>query len=255
MAHKENDMSSAKRIALVTGANQGIGFETARQLAQEGVSVILSGRRLKEVAAAVDRLRSEGLSDVKALKLDINSAEDRLSVARYIADQFGRLDILVNNASLAAPEGTIMEPIISETSERELHAVFETNLFSVVLLTHTLLPLLKKSESGRIVNVSSQLGSLTLHAMRAERVARKKRFAYNASKAALNMFTILLAQELQDTNIKVNSVHPGWARTRLGGDAAPLGPAEGAKTSVEAALLGAQGPSGSFFEQDKPMPW
>jgi NAD(P)-dependent dehydrogenase (short-subunit alcohol dehydrogenase family) len=249
------NMSTPKRIALVTGANQGIGFETARQLAQDGLLVILSGRRLKEVAAAVDRLKSEGLSDVVAFKLDIKLAEDRLSVARYISDQFGHLDVLVNNAGLAAPDGTIADPIISETSERELHEVFETNLFSVVLLTHTLLPLLKKSESGRIVNVSSHLGSLTLHATRAERVAHTKRFAYNASKAALNMFTILLAQELQDTNIKVNSVHPGWVKTRLGGNAAPLEPAEGAKTSVEAALLGAQGPSGSFFEQDKPLPW
>jgi NAD(P)-dependent dehydrogenase (short-subunit alcohol dehydrogenase family) len=246
---------SAKRIALVTGANQGIGFETARQLAQNGASVILSGRRFREVAAAVDRLKSEGLSDVTAFKLDIQLAEDRLSVARYISDQFGHLDILVNNAGLAAPEGTLMEPVISATSERELHEVFDTNLFSVVLLTQGLLPLLKKSESGRIVNVSSQLGSLTLHATRAERVAYNKRFAYNASKAALNMFTILLAQELQNTNIKVNSVHPGWVKTRTGGDAADLEPAEGAKTSVAAALLDAHGASGAFFERDEPLPW
>jgi NAD(P)-dependent dehydrogenase (short-subunit alcohol dehydrogenase family) len=249
------NMSTAKRIALVTGANQGIGFETARQLAKDGVFVILSGRRLKEVAAAVDRLRSEGLSDVMAFKLDITLAEDRLSAARYVSDQFGRLDILVNNAGLDTPEGTLMEPVISETSEGELREVFETNLFSVVLLTQALLPLLKKSESGRIVNVSSHLGSLTLHATRAERVAYTKRFAYNASKAALNMFTILLAQELQNSNIKVNSVHPGWVKTRIGGDAAPLAPSEGARTSVAAALIGAHGASGSFFEQDGSLPW
>jgi NAD(P)-dependent dehydrogenase (short-subunit alcohol dehydrogenase family) len=133
--------------------------------------------------------------------------------------------------------------------------VFETNVFAVLLLTQELLPLLKKSSAGRIVNVSSQIGSLTLHARKDQAVAYTKRFSHNASKAALNMFTILLAQELEATKIKVNSVHPGWVKTRLGTDAAPLEPAQGAQTSVKAALLNEDGPSGTFFHMDHTLPW
>jgi len=143
---------------------------------------------------------------------------------------------------------------VSAVSERELREVFGI-LFAVVLLTQALLPLLKMGKAGRIVNVSSQLGSLTLHATRAQRVAYNKRFAYNASKAALNMFTILLAQELEQTNINVNSVHPGWVRTRTGGDAAPLEPAEGAGMSLEAALLAEGSPTGTFLEREGSLPW
>ena len=133
--------------------------------------------------------------------------------------------------------------------------MFDTNLFSVVLLTRDLLPLLKKSQAGRIVNVSSILGSLTLHSARAEVVSYNKRFAYNGSKAALNLFTIHLAQELEDTKIKVNSVHPGWVRTKSGTDLAPMEPSEGAKTSVQCALLGLDGPTGTFTHLGEPIPW
>ena len=244
-----------KRIGLVTGANRGIGLETARQLAQKDVFVILTARQFEDAEAATELLKSEGIADVMALKLDVALAEDRSQVAQFLSEHFGKLDILVNNAGLSTPEGNLTEPVVSAVSERELREVFGINLFAVVLLSQALLPMLKKSNAGRIVNVSSQLGSLTLHATRAQRVAYNKRFAYNASKAALIMFSILLAQELEPTKIKVNSVHPGWVKTRTGGEAAPLDPAEGANMSLEAVLIDADGPTGAFFEREGTLPW
>jgi len=249
-----DQIMTQKRIGLITGANRGIGLETARQLAQKEVFVVLTSRQFEDAEAAVELLNSEGIIDVMALKLDVTLAEDRSLAVHFLSEHFGRLDILVNNAGLSTPEGNLTEPVVSAVSERELREVFGI-LFAVVLLTQALLPLLKMGKAGRIVNVSSQLGSLTLHATRAQRVAYNKRFAYNASKAALNMFTILLAQELEQTNIKVNSVHPGWVRTRTGGDAAPLEPAEGAGMSLEAALLDKGSPTGTFLEREGSLPW
>jgi NAD(P)-dependent dehydrogenase (short-subunit alcohol dehydrogenase family) len=244
-------------VALVTGGNRGIGLETVRQLAQKGVTVLLTARILEEAKQAAASLVDEGLTSVIPAKLDITSSADRIAVAQLIADQFGRLDILVNNGAMGTPSGTgtVTDPLTIGTSLDELRQVFETNVFAVLLLTQELLPLLKKSSAGRIVNVSSQIGSLTLHARKDQAVAYTKRFSHNASKAALNLFTILLAQELEATKIKVNSVHPGWVKTRLGTDAAPLEPAQGAQTSVKAALLTEDGPSGTFFHMDQTLPW
>ena len=248
-------MSQNPKIALVTGANQGIGFETVRQLAERGISVFLAGRSITSATTAATKLNDDGLKEVYPIQIDVTNADDRSAAARQIDRRFGRLDILVNNAAMTAPDGTLMEKRTIETSEKELQAVFNTNLFSVVLLTREMLPLLKKSEAGRIVNVSSILGSLTLHSARAEVVSYNKRFAYNGSKAALNLFTIHLAQELEDTKIKVNSVHPGWVRTKSGTDLAPMEPSEGAKTSVQSALLGPDGPTGTFTHLGEPIPW
>jgi NAD(P)-dependent dehydrogenase (short-subunit alcohol dehydrogenase family) len=244
-------------VALVTGGNRGIGLETVRQLAQAGVTVLLTARILEEAKQAAASLVDEGLTSVIPAKLDITNSADRIAVSQLIADQFGRLDILVNNGAMGTPSGTgtVNDPLTSGTSLDELRQVFETNVFAVLLLTQELLPLLKKSSAGRIVNVSSQVGSLTLHARKDQAVAYTKRFSHNASKAALNLFTILLAQELEATKIKVNSVHPGWVKTRLGTDAAPLEPAQGAQTSVKAALLNEDGPSGTFFHMDQILPW
>jgi NAD(P)-dependent dehydrogenase (short-subunit alcohol dehydrogenase family) len=141
------------------------------------------------------------------------------------------------------------------TTEEELQKVFGTNLFSVVAVTRAFLPLLKKSEAGRIVNLSSILGSLGLHANPNSPIASVKTFAYDASKAALNAFTIHLAAELKDTKIKVNSAHPGWVKTDMGGDQAPMELPEGAKTSVDLALLGPDGPNGRFIHLGQELPW
>ncbi len=188
------------------------------------------------------------------MKLDVTNPEDRQAAAKTIGDKFGKLDVLVNNAGVGAQDGMFAAKTIN-TTEEELQTVFGTNVFAVIALTRSLLPLLKKSEAGRIVNLSSILGSLTLHADPKSPIAGIKTFAYDASKTALNAFTIHLAAELKDTGIKVNSAHPGWVKTEMGTDQAPMEIPDGAKTSVQLALLGPDGPSGRFIHLGKELPW
>jgi len=246
-------MPSENKVAVVTGATRGIGFETARQLGQKGVTVIVGGRTQQEAQAAADKLVAENIQ-AYPVTLDITRDADRKVAARFVAEKFGHLDILINNAGIGG-EGGLLNPHTVETSTEEFQLVFGTNLFSVVATTREFLPLLKKSPAGRIVNLSSILGSLTLQAMPQSPIAPFKAFAYNASKTALNQFTIHLAAELQGTNIKVNSAHPGWVKTELGTQHAQLDIADGAKTSVELALLGNDGPSGKFIHMGKELPW
>jgi len=243
-----------KQVALITGSNRGIGLETARQLGERGVMVIVSARTESEATEAAGKLRKEGI-EADSIVLDVQKASDRAAAEKFIEAKYGRLDILINNAGIGPADG-IVGFRVSISTEDELQNMFSVNLFSLVALTHELLPLLKKSEAGRIVNLSSILGSLTLQAMEPSPVAQLRKFAYNASKAAVNMFTIHLAAELKDTNIKVNSVHPGWVKTALGSDAAPMSVADGAKTSVAVALLGPESPTGRFIHDvNKELPW
>jgi NAD(P)-dependent dehydrogenase (short-subunit alcohol dehydrogenase family) len=246
------------KIALVTGANRGLGFETARQLAQKGVAVLLAARKLSSAEEAVNKLKAEGLTEVYPIQLDVTKASDRAAAAKSIAKQFGHLDILINNAGIGSADGKgedILQKQTVETPEAELQQVFNTNVFSVIYLTRELLPLLKKSPAGRIVNLSSILGSLTLHADPNSPIAAVKRFAYDTSKTAINSFTIHLADELRGTNIKVNSAHPGWVKTDMGTSAAPMEIPEGAKTSVDLALIGSDGPNGRFIHLGEELPW
>ena len=253
--HQEaTNMANEKKVALVTGSNRGIGFETARQLGHQGVRVIVSARTEREAADAASKLRSEGI-EAEALALDVTKAADRAFAAKFIESRYGRLDILVNNAGVGPADGLIGLRA-SESTEEELHSIFNINVFSLVALTREFLPLLKKSEAGRIVNLASILGSLTLQATDPSPIAPLRKFAYNASKAAVNVFTIHLAAELKDTNIKVNSVHPGWVKTVLGSDAAPMSVPDGAKTTVAVALLGSDSPNGRFIHEiNKELPW
>jgi NAD(P)-dependent dehydrogenase (short-subunit alcohol dehydrogenase family) len=246
-------MATDRKVALVTGANRGIGFETARQLGQKGVTVVVAARTLQSAEETASKLKAEGI-DAFPLKLDVTKPEDREAAAKTIGDKFGKLDILVNNAGVGAQDGMFAAKTLN-TTEEELQTVFGTNVFSVVAVTRSLLPLLKKSAAGRIVNLSSILGSLTLHADPKSPIAGIKTFAYDASKTALNAFTIHLAAELKGTNIKVNSAHPGWVKTEMGTDQAPMEIPDGAKTSVELALLGPDGPSGRFIHMGKELPW
>ncbi len=241
-----------KKVALITGANRGIGFETAKQLGEKGVTVVLGSRKLSDAQAAAAKLKTAG-ADAHGIKLDVTSAADRKAAAKYIGDTFGKLDILINNAGVSSSHG--FTPVTIETSDEELQSIFSTNLFSVLALTRELLPLLKKSPAGRIVNLSSVLGSLTLHADPNSPIYGFKSFAYDASKSALNAFTVHLAWELKDTPIKVNSAHPGWVKTEMGTDAAPMEIPDGAKTSVELALLGPDGPNGRFIHMGQELPW
>jgi NAD(P)-dependent dehydrogenase (short-subunit alcohol dehydrogenase family) len=242
---------SSKKIALVTGANKGIGFETARQLAADGVTVLLGARDEKRGREAAEALKREGL-DVQFLQLDVNDPASRDSAVKFIADKFGKLDILVNNAGVARDYGV---PASKGTAE-QWRETFETNLFSLISLTQKLLPLVSKSDAGRIVNLSSILGSLTLNSDPNSGLgAPSSTTAYHTSKAALNMFTVHLANELRDTPIKVNAAHPGWVKTDMGGEAAPLEVKEGARTSVWLATLPDDGPTGGYFHLGEALPW
>jgi NAD(P)-dependent dehydrogenase (short-subunit alcohol dehydrogenase family) len=243
------NLTTDKKVALITGANRGIGFETARQLGQKGVVIIAAARTKAAADETAARLKAEKI-DAYAVQLEVTNEADRKSAAKWIDNQFGRLDILINNAGVGASG---MQTI--GTTEEELQKIFGTNVFGLLAVTREMLPLLKKSPAGRIVNLSSILGSLTLHADPKSPIAGFKAFAYDASKSALNAFTIHLAVELKDTNIKVNSAHPGWVKTDMGGPNAPLEIVDGAKTSVELALIGADGPNGRFIHMGKELPW
>jgi NAD(P)-dependent dehydrogenase (short-subunit alcohol dehydrogenase family) len=235
------------KIALITGANKGIGLETARQLAGLGYTVLVGARKEAEGQAAAASIGAPA----QYLRIDMSDPETFRAAAAWIAEKFGRLDVLVNNAGIGLDKG--MKP--SETPIQLIRQSFETNVFALVELTQTLLPLLRKSDAGRIVNVSSVLGSLNLNADLNAQLGDWRSFGYNGSKAAVNMFTAALAYELKDTTVKVNSAHPGWVKTELGGDGAPLEMADGAKTSVRLATLGPDGPTGGFFHMNDPLPW
>jgi NAD(P)-dependent dehydrogenase (short-subunit alcohol dehydrogenase family) len=245
-------MSTDKKIALITGGNKGIGLETARQLGKLGVTVLIGVRDEAKGEAAIADLKKDGV-EVRAVKLDMENPADYAAVAKLIEKDYGRLDILINNAGIFLDGRKANET--STTSKDVLQKTFNTNFFAVVGLTQALLPLLKKSLGGRIVNLSSILGSNTLHATPGSFIYDAKTFAYDASKAALNSFTIHLAHELKDTKIKVNSAHPGWVKTDMGGEGAQLDIVTGAKTSVELATLQDSGPNGEFLHLGKPLPW
>lgn len=246
-------MSENKQVALITGANKGIGLETARQLSKLGITVILGSRDAGKGEVAAAKLRAEGL-DVRPLQLDVTNAEDRNAAVKFLDKNFGKLDILINNAGIAETNAWSGNNTSSTTPEM-LQQIFETNLFAPVALTRALLPLLRKSHAARIVNLSSIMGSLTLHSDPKSPIYGIKPFAYDASKAALNAFTIHLAHELRDTKIKVNSAHPGWVKTDMGTDAAPMDIVTGAATSVALATLSEDGPTGAFIHMGKPLPW
>ena len=245
-------MSGQAKVALITGANRGIGLETARQLGKLGVTVLVGARELTKGEAAVAELKKDGV-DARAVKLDVVDRADHAAVAKLIEKQFGRLDILVNNAAVNLDKGHGHET--STVPRVALKETFETNFFAVVELTQTLLPLIRMSDAGRIVNVSSSQGSLTMLAEKNSVVYAQKTFAYDASKTALNSFTIHLAHELRGTKIKVNALHPGWVKTEMGGQNADLELADGAKTSVRLAMLGGDGPSGGYFHLDEALAW
>jgi NAD(P)-dependent dehydrogenase (short-subunit alcohol dehydrogenase family) len=241
------------RVALISGANKGLGLETARQLGKLGYVVLLGSRDALRGEVAARLLREEGV-EAKVVKLDVNKQTDIDAAAAMVEAEFGKLDVLVNNAGVMIEKGWTKNTT-SETTVENLRATFEANLFAVFALTKALLPMLKLSEAGRIVNVSSILGSVSLQATKGSPTYSTKLFAYNASKAALNVLTISLAHELRGTKIKVNSAHPGWVKTDLGGDAAPMSVVDGAKTEVELATLGEDGPTGGFFHNGKEIAW
>jgi NAD(P)-dependent dehydrogenase (short-subunit alcohol dehydrogenase family) len=241
---------NTKRVALVTGANKGLGLATSRQLARQGITVALGVREEGRGADAARRLRDEGL-DVHPVRLDVTDPATIEPLPRLLEDRFGRLDVLVNNAGVLLDRGTPPSDLDPEV----LRQTFDANFFGAFAVTRALLPLLRRSEAGRIVNVSSILGSLTDAGDPGSPFATFVGLAYQSSKAALNMLTVALAKELRGTRVKVNSADPGWVKTDMGSDAAPLSPEQGADTPVWLATLPADGPTGGFFSARQPAPW
>jgi NAD(P)-dependent dehydrogenase (short-subunit alcohol dehydrogenase family) len=245
----------AKKIAFITGGNRGIGFQTALGL-KDVAKVVIGSRDLKQGEEALEKLLAAG-ADADALTFDVTQPASHQAAFDYFNSRYGHLDILVNNAGIAGGSFPGMGPEHSaaDVPMALLRKVFETNFFAQVAVTKALLPLLRKSAAGRIVNLSSILGSLTLQATPGSPIYEAKSFAYDASKSALNAFTIHLAYELKDTKIKVNSAHPGWVKTDMGGSQAPMELEDGAKTSIALATLGEDGPTGGYFHMGKPLPW
>jgi NAD(P)-dependent dehydrogenase (short-subunit alcohol dehydrogenase family) len=236
-----------ERIALVTGANKGIGLEIARQLAETGVHVIIGARNDERGRAAVDDLASQNLI-VQSVRLDLDSLASVEAAAATIREEHGKLDILVNNAGIF----DFSDAPPSSASIEAVRRVMDINFIGALAVTEAMLPLLKEAPAGRIVNLSSSLGSLTLNADPTSTYYSQRFIGYNASKAALNMLTIQLSAELRNTSIVVNSVSPGFVKTDLTGYG-NMTPQEGAKLPVRYALSGDQ--TGVFVEPDGMTPW
>lgn len=232
-------MAADKRIALVTGANRGIGKEIARELAQQGVKVILTARDAEKGKRVAEELMSDGL-DVAFHRLDVTSEESLLETADFAAREFGKLDILVNNAALGGGPNSL------NVSPGEFRKTFETNFFGPLRLSQLMVPLLMKSDSGRIINISSGMGALN-------RMGGGDA-AYRVSKTALNSLTAVMAADLAGTNIRVNTMCPGWVKTDMGGSGAPRNVRKGAETAVWLALE-RNIPSGKFFRDKKVIDW
>jgi NAD(P)-dependent dehydrogenase (short-subunit alcohol dehydrogenase family) len=241
-----------KKIALITGANKGIGFETARQLGQQGVKILLGARDREKGERAAEELRREKI-DASAIVLDANNPASIQNAAKEVEQEYGRLDILINNAGIMLDDETKKA---SEQSLETWRRTFDTNVFGLIATTQAFLPLLRKSPAGRIVNLSSILGSITLHSTPGSPIYESKNYAsYNVSKSAVNAYTVQLAYELKDSPIKVNAAHPGWVKTDMGGQGASMELEDGAKTSVTLATLGADGPNGAYIHMGETLPW
>jgi len=236
-------VAAAARVALVTGGNRGIGFEICRQLAADGLSVILGARDGGQGKAAAKTLQDEGLS-VEFHRLDVTSCRSIRACVAAVTERRGRIDVLVNNAGvLLDPRGTRFLDSKLDTYRETL----EANLYGPLQLAQAVIPSMKAKRYGRIVNVSSALGQLSDMGTGTP--------AYRLSKTALNALTRILAAEFHGSNILVNSMSPGWVRTRMGGEGAPRTPAEGADTAVWLATLPDDGPTGGFFSDRQPLAW
>ena len=244
-------MSDITKIALVTGATRGIGLETVRQLAAAGVHTLLAGRDRAKAVDAVLKLQAEGLP-VEAIELDVTDTASLSAAADAVEKKHGKLDILINNAGILVDT---MGLKVSEQTIDTWRKTFDTNVFGVIATTQAFLPLLRKSAAGRIVNVSSLLGSNTLHSDPTSFIYDFKVPAYNVSKSAVNAWTVQLAHELRDSTIKVNTIHPGYVQTDMNAGQGEITVPEGARTSVKLALIDADGPNGGYFHLDQVLPW
>lgn len=243
-------MTNSKRIALVTGANKGIGFEITRQLAEAGVIVLLGARDQHRGRSAAAELTANGLA-VEPIHIDLNDETTIVAAATAIAERYGRLDILVNNAGVVdAADGPPSHATVAAARR-----LMETNFLGTLAVTQAMLPLLRLAPSGRIVNLSTTLGSLAVNGDPSSPYYEARLIGYNASKAALNMLTVQLAAELKDTPIAVNAIAPGYVKTDLTAHNGFMTPEEGARLPVEYALLPDNTVSGWFVAPDGATPW
>jgi NAD(P)-dependent dehydrogenase (short-subunit alcohol dehydrogenase family) len=238
------------KLALITGANKGIGFEVARQLGAEGITVLIGARNPFLGQAAEARLKADGI-DAHFIELDVTKPETIEKAAERIRAQFGGLDILVNNAGTHA-KGDGPPSVVDPDAVRR---ALDVNFFGALAVTQAMLPLVRNAASGRIVMVSSGLGSITCNADQNWSFAAIKRMGYNGSKTILNMMTVQLAWELRDTPIKVNAVNPGYTATDLNGNTGTQTVQEGAAETVRQALAPEDAPTGGFFETGGAVPW
>jgi NAD(P)-dependent dehydrogenase (short-subunit alcohol dehydrogenase family) len=241
---------SGERIALITGANKGLGLEIARQLGELGVVVLLGARDEVRGKQAADSLAAAGIT-VEPLRLDVTDEATIAAAAEEIERRHGRLDILVNNAGIS---GGLTGPP-SQVRPEQLRAVYDTNVFGVVAVTNAMLPLLRRSPAGRIVNMASNVGSLTLAADPDSMLGPLNLLAYQSSKTALNAITVSYAKELRGTAIKVNSANPGHTATDMNNHSGPRTVQQGAVIAVRLATLGPDGPTGTSQDDNGTVPW
>ena len=245
-----SDSKNQKKVALVTGANKGIGLEIGRQLATlHNMTVLIGARDEARGREAAEKLSAGGL-DARAVVLDVTDQQTIDAAAQRITTELGRLDVLVNNAGIAidqAPPSQIEMDVLRRT--------YETNVFGVFAVTKAMLPLLRRSTAGRIVNLSSGLGSLAQNSDPNWEFAAVKLLAYNSSKTALNAMTVQFAAELKDAGIKVNAADPGYTATDMNKHQGTRTVAQGAAAAVRLATLPQDGPTGGFFDESGPVPW
>jgi NAD(P)-dependent dehydrogenase (short-subunit alcohol dehydrogenase family) len=234
------------KTALITGANKSIGFEMARQLAQKGYHVYMGSRDLLKGEDAADKIKAEGSENVEAIQLDVTNKASIATAQKAIEAKHGSLDLLINNAGILGG----WEQSAQNVDTDVIREVFDTNFYGVIDVTQGFLPLLKKSATPVIVNVTSGLGSLTLHSNPAWKHYPVKNAAYGPSKTALNAYTIVLAYELRDTPFRINAVDPGYTATDFNNNQGPLKVEDSAAFVLKYATIGTDGPTGKFFSHD-----
>ncbi|WP_285660492.1 SDR family oxidoreductase [Actinorhabdospora filicis] len=240
-----------KRIALVTGANKGIGFEIARGLGAAGLTVLVGARSPERGEKAAAELREAGL-DARFLRLDVTDEESVEAAVKVVEAEFGRLDVLVNNAGILSPKESW---IAAETPVAALREVYEVNVFGVVAVTKAMIPLLRAAPAARVVNVSSELGSFEKQLDREGPFWEFSGVGYPSSKAALNMITVGYAKYFRDTPVLVNAVNPGYCATDLNGNSGHRTAEEGSRAAIRMALLDEGGPTGAFVEEQGELGW
>ena len=260
MTESKTPLAHSGRIVLITGANKGIGRETARQLGRLGMTVLAGARDEERGRRAVAQLRGEG-ADVRFVQLDVTEDRSVMQAAEWIDKEFGRLDVLINNAGMTVDEERPSKERLSsdinplDTTAEHVRRTYEVNVFGVVRVTRAMLPLLRQAKSARIVNLSSPLASLTFRANPEHPIAKVGLLAYNSSKAAVSAITLQYANALRGAGILVNAANPGFVATDLNTHSGHGTVEQGASAVVRLATLADDGPSGAFLGEDGPVPW